>query len=474
MVFSSILFLLCFLPCFLLIYYITPSRFKNIVILASSIFFYTWGAPKFIAVILASILLDFVLARLIHSETDKRRKKILLAASVTVNLLVLLYFKYANFFVENVNAVFTGFGMKQLAWTTVALPIGISFFTFHELSYIIDVYRGVKPPMKKLSEYAVYIMLFPQLIAGPIIRFHEISDQITERKHRIHADNAFAGFFRFVIGLSKKVLIANVLGEYADAVFDSHVAFLNSYTIWIGALAYTFQIYFDFSGYSDMAIGLARMMGFVFPENFNNPYISQSITEFWQRWHMSLSRWMKDYLYIPLGGSRVTAARLYMNLCIVFVVSGLWHGAQWTFVLWGVYHGVFLIFDRIFLTRITSFIGKPIRILITFIIIVVGWVFFRAEDAQSAFLLAGRMFLLTPPSFAFPPSLKFYAVLVVASLFCFIVSSRHIERFSQTVFEPKGTGLQLAAKGVVIICLLFLCMADLLGSSFNPFIYFRF
>ncbi|MFI5164794.1 MAG: MBOAT family O-acyltransferase, partial [Bacteroidia bacterium] len=375
MVFSSSIFLFYFLPVFLTVYFLTPSRFKNLIILLASIFFFAWGAPKFVFVLSTAVIVDFFIAKLIHKNEDKKRK-LFLTAGIVFNLSVLLYFKYCNFFLDNFNDVLEVFGLHPLSFTRVALPIGISFFVFHELSYIIDVYRKVKPPMKNIVNYALYIFLFPQLIAGPIIRFNEIADQINDRKFQDNIENRLVGLFRFAIGLAKKVLIANVLGAQADQIFNLPYEELNTSSAWIGALCYTFQIYFDFSGYSDMAIGLARTMGFRFPENFNNPYISQSITEFWRRWHMSLSRWMRDYLYIPLGGNKVSVPRMYFNLCFVFLISGLWHGAQWTFIIWGAYHGLFLVLDRLFLLKLTEKIGKIPRIIFAFFVVVIGWVFF--------------------------------------------------------------------------------------------------
>ncbi|HNZ43107.1 MAG TPA: MBOAT family O-acyltransferase, partial [Bacteroidales bacterium] len=351
MVFSSVLFLFFFLPITLLLYYITRKRYKNLVALLASVVFYAWGAPLFVFVIFGSIICDFLFAKYIH-KSEGLKKKLLLTAAISLNVGILIYFKYANFFVENLNTLLYSFGFTEIQWVKIALPIGISFFTFHEMSYVIDVYRGVKPPMKNILNYALYILFFPQLIAGPIIRFNEISDQIEDRRYQFTVDNHLLGFFRFVIGLAKKVLIANVLGEEADRIFALGFYDLTTPLAWLGVLAYAFQIYFDFSGYSDMAIGLARMMGFIFPENFNNPYISQSITEFWRRWHMSLSRWMRDYLYISLGGNRVSVPRMYFNLAFVFLISGFWHGAEWNFIFWGAFHGLFLILDRLFLLKL--------------------------------------------------------------------------------------------------------------------------
>jgi alginate O-acetyltransferase complex protein AlgI len=276
---------------------------------------------------------------------EGKRRKFFLTLSLIFNLGLLIYFKYANFFVENLDSILNSFGLKSVVWTKIALPIGISFFTFQKITYTVDVFRKVHAPLKKVWDYAFYILMFPHLIAGPIVRFNLIADQIEDREYNETTDNRLTGFFRFTVGLAKKVLIANVLGEQVDKIFALSGGDLTSSLAWIGIVAYTFQIYYDFSGYSDMAIGLARMIGFDFPENFNNPYISQSITEFWRRWHMTLGRFMKDYLYIPLGGNKVSTVRLYFNLWVVFLLSGLWHGAAWNFVLWGAYQGIFLVAD---------------------------------------------------------------------------------------------------------------------------------
>jgi len=351
MVFSSSLFLLYFLPVFLIVYYFLDWKYKNLFTLIASIFFYSWGAPDFIFIVLGSIAIDYYIVNLLAKSSGKK-KRIFLSLSVILNIGLLAYFKYANFFIENVNEILGYFGFNHVQWVKVILPIGISFFTFQKLTYSVDVYRKVHTPLKKVTDYALYILMFPQLIAGPIVRFNEIADRIEDRRKFETIDNKLLGFFRFAIGLAKKVLIANVMGAEADRIFAMNADDMTTPIAWIGVIAYAFQIYFDFAGYSDMAIGIGKMIGFSFPENFNNPYISQSISEFWRRWHLTLSRWMKDYLYIPLGGNRVaTKRRLYFNLWIVFLISGLWHGAAWTFIIWGAFHGLFLILDRLFLLK---------------------------------------------------------------------------------------------------------------------------
>ncbi len=475
MVFSSSLFLLLFLPLFLGVYFLAADRFKNGVILAFSIFFYMWGAPKFLFVILGSVVVDYVLSKKIYYSTDEKHRKRWLIFSVMLNVSILLYFKYANFFIENFNAVLGDFGMKQVAWTQIALPIGISFFTFHELSYIIDVYRGVNKPMKRLVDYAVYILLFPQLIAGPIIRYKEIAHQIIDRRSQETIDNKLTGMLRFIIGLSKKVLIANTIGAEVDKIFAIPAHDLSSTVAWIGIIAYSLQIYFDFSGYSDMAIGIARMIGFYFPENFNNPYIAQNITEFWRRWHMSLSRWMRDYLYIPLGGNKVkTKMRLYLNLWLVFLISGFWHGASWNFIVWGGFHGFFLICDRLFFVRFTEKIGKIPSMLITYIIVLVGWVFFRSENLSYAFDFIKTMFAFDFKSIPFLLNNKFWFFLLFGLMVSFIGSIKIIEKLQVRFYEGKINAIGHIAFTILCAALLVICVGSITSSGFNPFIYFRF
>lgn len=366
-------------------------------------------------------------------------------------------------------------GFENLQWTQVALPIGISFYTFQTLTYSIDVFRGIHKPLKNPFQYLVYIMLFPQMIAGPIVRFNQIADQIEDRQHLETLDNKLLGFFRFGIGLAKKVLIANVMGAEADQAFALADGELSTSAAWIGIIAYTFQIYYDFSGYSDMAIGLGRIMGFKFPENFNNPYTSQSITEFWRRWHITLGSWMRDYLYIPLGGSRVSSKkRLYFNLWLVFLISGLWHGAAWNFVLWGAFHGFFLILDRLFLLKFSEKIGKYPSIILTFFITVIGWVIFRSESFHqiSYYLKAMFAFDFSTPAII---AKEFIFILIIAIFFAFITLSNWGKAWENKVFFSKEYALKNYIIAIVL-CLfsLAICISSITSSGFNPFIYFRF
>jgi len=473
MVFSSSLFLLYFLPAFLIIYFILGKRYKNIFALLASIFFYAWGAPDFIFIVLSSIFVDFYIVKLL-SKSSGKKKRILLALSITLNVGLLLYFKYANFFIENVNSFLSLLGSENIRWTAIALPIGISFFTFQKLTYSVDVYRGVHGPLKKVTDFALYILMFPQLIAGPIVRFNEIADQIEDRSWNENNNNRITGFFRFTIGLGKKVLIANVLGEQVDLIFGMESLEFNTITAWLGILAYAFQIYFDFSGYSDMAIGIGRMIGFKFPENFNNPYISQSITEFWRRWHITLGRFMRDYLYIPLGGNRVSTRRLYFNLWFVFLISGLWHGAAWNFVIWGAFHGLFLVADKLFFLKFYQKIGKFPSIIITFILTLIGWVLFRSDNIHIAGDYLNNMFAFdfTPDLFYF--NRKFYIILVAAIFFSFWGGFNKIEKWQENLFA-QGKGLRVIIPMFIISVFLFIVsLSAITSSGFNPFIYFRF
>jgi len=473
MVFSSSLFLLYFFPAFLLIYFLLPEKLKNIFVLLASIFFYAWGAPDFIVFVLASIVFDFYVVKWLYVSTGKK-KLILTGASVFVNIGLLAYFKYANFFIENLNEVLAQFGVHAVQWTKIALPIGISFFTFQKITYTVDVYRKVHAPLKKLTDYAMYILMFPQLIAGPIVRYNEIADQIENRKEYETLDNKLTGFFRFVIGLSKKVLIANVLGEQVDYIFSMDSGLLTMPVAWLGIVAYAFQIYYDFSGYSDMAIGIGRMIGFTFPENFNNPYISQSISEFWRRWHMTLGAFMKNYLYIPLGGNRVPRARMYFNLWLVFVISGLWHGAAWTFVLWGVYHGLFLVLDRLFLLKFYEKIGKLPSIIITFFITLIGWVLFRSESLSQAVFYVKKMFSGDFRQLDYFPDAKFYAIMVLASVFAFMAIFNRNETWQQRILSREQSDRTIVLMTLGAVLFFVICLASITSSGFNPFIYFRF
>ncbi|MCO6500412.1 MAG: MBOAT family protein [Vicingus serpentipes] len=467
MVFSSIFFLLYFSPIFFVVYYLLPNKLRNSWIIVASIFFYWWGAPSFFFILIMSCLLDYYAGVLYI----KSKRSLYYYGAITSNVLLLLYFKYCNFFIDTINEAI---GYK-IEWTAVALPIGISFLTFQKISYLVDVKRKDGEQQSHFGQYFLYVVLFPQLIAGPIVRYKEINHQLLNRINQITTTNIYLGLRRFIIGLSKKVLIANVLGVTVDHIFEIPYNELSSSTAALGLLAYTFQIYFDFSGYSDMAIGLGKMMGFTFPENFNFPYIARSITEFWRRWHITLSNWMKDYLYIPLGGNRKGAIRTYFNLFIVFFLSGLWHGASWNFILWGVYHGLFLIIERLFLLKVLNKLPSFISLLYNFVIVSFGWLLFRANSLNEAYKYGAALFSNNDIGEVTGTIIttKFYFIFILAISFSFMGILN--EGFFNSVNNKMGQNqLKLLGSHISIIILLILCLAELFSSGFNPFIYFKF
>jgi alginate O-acetyltransferase complex protein AlgI len=470
MTFSSITFLIYFLPVFILLYHLVPHKFKNAVILVGSIYFYSWGGPKFIFVILGTTFLDFFLVNAMHNQKTKSAKNKYLIVSLILNLGLLFYFKYCNFFIDNINAILG----TEISWLKVVLPIGISFYTFESLTYVVDVYRGIHKPLKNFWHYQTYILLFPKLIAGPIVRYNDIADQITHREKNYTADIKLSGFLIFCLGLAKKTIIANTLGMQADAVFKLAPDQIDTVAAWVGALAYTFQIYFDFSGYSDMAIGLGKIMGFKFPENFNNPYTSASITEFWRRWHITLGTWMKNYLYIPLGGNKVSNTKVYRNLIIVFLLSGLWHGASWNFVLWGAYHGLFLVLERLFLGKVFQKMGKFISVPITFIIIITGWVLFRNEDLGFGLNVIKKMYSFNFFDGKFALNNDFICMATMALLLSFFAITNKTKAIQEKLYGEKFSeaGKLLALLSGII--LFYVSLSYISALNFNPFIYFRF
>ncbi len=405
-----------------------------------------------------------------HNAKKKGDKKKFLILSLSINLGLLFYFKYCNFFVDNFNSVL---GL-DIHFAKIILPIGISFYTFESLTYVVDVYRGIHKPLKSFWHYQTYILLFPKLIAGPIVRYHDIADQITNREKNYTPEAKLSGFLIFSIGLAKKVIIANTLGMQADAVFNLPVAQLDTAAAWVGAIAYTFQIYFDFSGYSDMAIGLCKIMGFRIPENFNNPYISTSITDFWRRWHITLGAWMKNYLYIPLGGNKGSNTKLYRNLFIVFLLSGLWHGASWNFVLWGAYHGLFLVLERLFLGNVFEKLGKFISIPITFIIVVTGWVLFRNDDLSYAFSVMKQMYSFNFVDGKFAMNNDFMAMAVIALLISWFAITNKTLAMQQSLYGEKFSNNGKWMLVLSSIVLFYVSLSYISALNFNPFIYFRF
>ena len=465
MVFSSITFLLFFLPPFIVAYRLGGPRFQNFTLLCASIIFYAWGAFSFLPVLLGICVLNYYLVGALD-QTQGNKRKHMLIASILLNAGLLLYFKYANFIVENLYLESLG-----MHWTAVALPIGISFFSFQSMSYSIDVFRKRAQPLDKLSEYMVYILSFPQMIAGPIVRFTDVENEI--RTRTVLSEDFLNGFYRFALGLSKKVLIANTLASIfpLDQLSEVGVEGWSSPQAFVAILGYTFQIYFDFSGYSDMAIGLGSMMGFKFPENFKQPYRAISITDFWRRWHITLSSWMRDYLYIPLGGNRVGSnARLYTNLLVVFAVSGIWHGASWNFLLWGLYHGAFLILDRLFLKEALGRMPAFVARIVTFAFVVIGWVFFAIEDFSVATDYLSLLFspnLLDTSAYAqLFSNLNSQQILVLLAS-VFFASTAFYDRLKLPTNKPFT--LAFVGLGLWVLSTCYLA-----GSDFNPFIYFRF
>jgi len=485
MVFSSNVFLLYFMPVFFLVYFLMPKKTRNLVLLFASLVFYAWGAPEFIIQLVVSTIANYFIVKRMCKTEKPMLKKLLCGLSIFVSLGLLLFYKYGNFTMENLNALLGLTGHAPLQWKRILLPIGISFFSFQSVTYTLDTYRGVNKPLERLSDYMLYITMFPQLIAGPIVRYCDVAVQIRERESTM-ADR-LQGFYRFVIGLCKKILIADVIGLRVDEYlgpaaldpsdlgdFITSIAALDTGTAWLVALAYTFQIYFDFAGYSDMAIGLGRIMGFKFPENFDNPYTSRSITEFWRRWHKTLGAFIMNYLYIPLGGNRKGVRRMYLNLWLCFLLSGLWHGAAWNFVVWGALHGFFICADKLFLNKAMKKIGKVPSVLLTFLTVTVIWMFFRIEDLGMAWTFVTRMFAFDFSGFAFNGNAHIYTVMVVAALFSFLTLTGWGKKLEQMVFYTDYSDRQHIWVWIVAAIMFIFCVAALNATSFSPFIYFRF
>ena len=472
MVFRSNVFLIFFLPVVLILYLVCPKRFRNYVILLFSLLFYAYGAPDFILLLLGSTVANYYLVRLMRRAATQGLKKLFCGMAIAISLGLLVYYKYANFLVDNINALAGLFGANAIRMAKVLLPIGISFFTFQSITYVIDTYRGSNEPMDRLSDYMVYIMMFPQLIAGPIVRYCDIEGQIRQRE--LKWSECLQGFYRFVVGLAKKVLIADVIGFRVDQVLAGDFAALDTGTAWIVIVAYTMQLYFDFSGYSDMAIGLGKMMGFRFPENFDNPYNASSITEFWRRWHITLGAFMRNYLYIPLGGNRCSKSRMYFNLWVVFLLSGLWHGASWNFVIWGAYHGFWLVLERMGLKKFYEKIGKAPSVIITFLIAVVGWSIFRIENLGDMATFISKLFAFNFGTFGINADAQFYTTLVAALLFSFITLFPFGKKLQDFVFYKSYSNRQHAVVWVTSVLLFLFCLGALNAAGFSPFIYFRF
>jgi alginate O-acetyltransferase complex protein AlgI len=485
MVFSAPLFLFLFLPAVLAAHLLTPRRARNLLLLAASLLFYAWGEMFYVGVLLASVAANYVAALALDSLSSPAPRRLALSLAVAANLGLLASFKYANFLADNLNLLLARLALPPVTLGPVHLPLGISFFTFHALSYVIDVYRREVRALKNVIDFGLYISFFPQSIAGPIVRYHDVAGQLTGR--RITFDGWTAGVRQFVLGLAKKMLVANTLAGPADAIFGLPAGALTCSLAWLGAACYTLQIYFDFSGYSDMAIGLARLFGFEFRANFDYPYVARSVTEFWRRWHISLSSWFRDYLYIPLGGNRKGPLRTYLNLLTIFSLCGLWHGASWAFVAWGLYHGTFLVIERAGWGQRLERFPALLRHAYALLLVTVGWVFFRAETFGGAFAMLRAMAGLADGTAAvFVPGVYLQRDVVLALLAGVVFSLPVLPALGGVyrrvmdatagrpgVRETLDAVCGLASAAALSLLLLGSAMLAA-ANTYNPFIYFRF
>ncbi len=471
MVFSSLLFLFRFLPIVMILYFILPRKFRNALLFLSSLIFYAWGEPVYVVLMIFSTIVDYTHGLLVERFKEQgrmRAARAVVASSMIINLSLLAFFKYTDFILTNINALL-GVNIPLL---NLPLPIGISFYTFQTMSYTVDVYRGDAKAQHNPISFGAYVALFPQLIAGPIVQFKTIAEQLDNRRENF--DDFATGVSRFMAGLGKKVLLANSAGMIWDTVLASNLDTLPVLTAWIGILAYSFQIYFDFSGYSDMAIGLGRMLGFKFLENFNYPYISKSITEFWRRWHISLGSWFRDYVYIPLGGNRKGPAKHIRNICIVWLLTGIWHGAYWNFIIWGVYFGILLLIEKFFLGKILQKLPTVVSHIYTLFLVVISWAIFAIEDMSTLGKFLAAMF---GAGGSFADNTSMYLLLTNAVLFVILAVAatpapkKIAEKLLTKLGEnPAGTII----KNVAFVAIFIICTAFLVANSYNPFLYFRF
>lgn len=483
MIFSSVTFLFLFLPIILAASFFAGKRYRNYVLFAASLLFYLWGEGGYILLLLFSILATFILGRRIETSSG-RNKKVLLAFGVLANLLPLFVFKYFHFTVEALAPIFVFAGSEPWQTGSIHLPAGISFFTFQAISYLVDIYRRVVPAEQQILNCGLYIAMFPQLIAGPIVRYHDIARQLVQRT--VTTRGFALGAERFVFGIAKKVLLADPLGAKADQIFNLPLQELSTGNAWLGAICFSLQIYYDFSGYSDMAIGLGKMFGFTLPENFRYPYVSRSMREFWRRWHISLSTWLRDYLYIPLGGSRKGGARTLTNLLIVFLLCGLWHGANWTFVVWGLWHGLFLVLERLVPLQQNSALRQGLGWLYTTVVVIIGWVIFRSPSIEFAWqftqVMVGQQGAIDPSFF---PGLTSDTILITqlicAILLAFPLYVLFRQRFALILQQRVSVGTFPAAAGTVSVCrlalftgLLYLVLISIAAQAYHPFLYFQF
>ena len=466
MVFSSIVFLYIFLPIMLLIYFIVPNKFKNAVMIVASLIFFAWGEIRYIFIMLLLAVMDYICGQKINKYWEnKKKKKIFLFIDIGVNLLILFFFKYADFIITNINNI-TNLSIPLL---NIPLPIGVSFNTFQSLSYIIDVYRGTVKCEKSFYNYLAYTTLFPQIIAGPIVRYETVDEELENKN--ISIDNFTVGIKRFIIGLGKKVLIANNIGVLWNTIEIGDYGSLTFVLAWFGIVAFALQIYFDFSGYSDMAIGLAKVFGMDFDENFNFPYISRSITEFWRRWHITLSSWFRDYIYIPLGGNRKGLLKQIRNVLIVWFLTGAWHGASWNFILWGLYFGGILILEKTFMLKILEKAGKVFSHIYSIVLILIGWVIFAFEDLSQIGMYLQSMFNIN--NFINNETLyylKNYGLITIIGIIC---STLIVKKFIEKI-NKSNSNICGILETIIYMTIFVLCTANLVSDSFNPFLYFRF
>lgn len=456
MVFSSLIFIFRFLPIFISVYYITPYKYKNFCVLIFSLFFYSFGEPKYFPIMISSIIVDYTVSILIQRNFENKNKcKALLLVSIVFNIGILIYFKYANFFIENINLLFN----SSIDKLNLTLPLGISFYTFQTLSYTIDVYKGKVKAEKNIIDFGAFVSLFPQLIAGPIVKYSDINKEIKNRY--INMENFELGLEEFIIGLSKKVLIANNIGMLWSEISNKDLVNISTPLAWLGIIAFSFQIYFDFSGYSSMAIGLGRMIGFNFPMNFNFPYISRSITEFWKRWHITLGSWFKEYVYIPLGGNRVNKTRVLFNLLIVWFLTGFWHGAEYTFILWGLYFFVLIYIEKIFLGKVLNN-HRVFSHIYSIFFLIIGWCIFAITDIKQLIIYLQKMFVYDWGTDWIYYLRNYFVVIILCVVFSTPIVLKIYSKMNKVI------------KSIIIVLLFIISIAYLVDSSYNPFLYFRF
>lgn len=468
MVFSSLTFIYVFLPIALISYFISTNKLKNLVLLASGLIFYSWGEPIYVIVMIISIIIDYTAGRLIaYYDYSNKLRTLFLIISLSMNIGLLSFFKYSNFFIENINIMFG----TSIELPNIVLPIGISFYTFQSMSYTIDLYRRNIKVQKSIIKFSSFVTLFPQIVAGPIVRYSDIDSDIENPK--ISYSNFSDGILIFIIGLGKKVLLANSIGSLWSTIKDMPLYTIPILTAWIGILAFTFQIYFDFSGYSDMSVGIGKMLGFSFPKNFDYPYMSKSISEFWRRWHMTLGGWFKSYIYISLGGNRKGKFRTILNLFIVWALTGFWHGASWNFVIWGLYFGIIIIVEKLFLSRILDKIPIFISWFYSFILIILGWVIFEFTDIDNIYIYIKSMFGFNNNSLFDNNSLYYLDSYLIIFIICIFSSTNLFSKLYKKIYNKIPIVLDII-NPVYILFIMIICTSYIVNQNYNPFLYFRF